>query len=287
MLSEEDLSYIFQALAHETRRKIIVLLAEEGPMNFTEIMNKLGISETGTFGFHIKRIEDLLEKTDDGKYKLSSLGLVAYNIIKYAREGRVAEIEEEKLGTERIKVFRYLEKLVVNRSLLEKYSKVGFHHIGTVVFAEDIDPELFKKKVLFFRGIGTIVVPKNLIKIAYSFMEEYCGDVVGYEGELPQKWLEEKKPVKHLDIYSGEFILTKERLEKAKEKGFKYRIENYGRLIVERDITPELFDETVFSIDSYGIIYAPRALHKIILNKIESVSGQILDLSEFEKETIQ
>jgi len=284
MLSEEDLSYIFQALAHETRRKIVELLAEEGPLNFTEIMNRLGISETGTFGFHIKRMEDLLEKTDDGKYKLSDLGLVAYNIIKYAKEGRVAKIEEEKPSVEEVKVFRYLVKIIVDRSLLERYSKVGFDYVGTVVFTEDIDPELFKKKVLFFRGVGTIVVPKNLVKIAYSLMEEYCGDIVGYEGELPQKWLEEKKPVKHLDIYGGDFILTKERLEKAKREGFKYRIENYGRLIIERDVTPELFDETVFSINSYGEIYAPRALHKIILNKVESVSGQILDLSEFEKE---
>ena len=284
MLSEEDLSYIFQALAHETRRKIVELLAEEGTLNFTEIMNRLGISETGTFGFHIKRMEDLLEKTDDGKYKLSDLGLVAYNIIKYAKEGRVAKIEEEKPSVEEVKVFRYLVKIIVDRSLLERYSKVGFDYVGTVVFTEDIDPELFKKKVLFFRGVGTIVVPKNLVKIAYSLMEEYCGDIVGYEGELPQKWLEEKKPVKHLDIYGGDFILTKERLEKAKREGFKYRIENYGRLIIERDVTPELFDETVFSINSYGEIYAPRALHKIILNKVESVSGQILDLSEFEKE---
>jgi len=284
MLSEEDLSYIFQALAHETRRKIVELLAEEGPLNFTEIMSRLGISETGTFGFHIKRMEDLLEKTDDGKYKLSDLGLVAYNIIKYAREGRVAKIEEEKPSIEKVKVFRYLEKLIVDRSLLEKYSKVGFDYVGTVVFTEDVDPELFKKKVLFFKGVGTIVVPKNLVKIVYSLMEEYCGDVVGYEGTLPHKWLEEEKPVKNLDIYGGNFVLTKERLEKAKKEGFMYRIENYGRLIIERNVTPELFDETVFSIDSYGIIYAPRALHKIILNKIESISGQILDLSEFEKE---
>jgi len=284
MLCEEDLSYIFQALAHETRRKIVELLAEEGPLNFTEIMSRVGISETGTFGFHIKRMEDLLEKTDDGKYKLSDLGLVAYNIIKYAKEGRVAKITEEKPSVEKVKVFKYLKKLIVDRGLLEKYSKVGFDYVGTVVFTEDVDPELFKKKVLFFKGVGTIVVPKNLVKIVYSFIEEYCGSVVSYEGALPQKWLGEEKPVKNLDIYGGDFILTRERLEKAKREGFMYRIENYGRLIIERDVTPQLFDETVFSIDSYGEIYAPRALHKIILNKIESVSGQILDLSEFEKE---
>lgn len=283
-MSEEDLSYIFQALAHETRRKIVELLAKEGPLNFTEIMNRVGISETGTFGFHIKRMEDLLEKTDDGKYKLSDLGLVAYNIIKYAKEGRVAKIEEEKLSIEEVKIFKHLEKIVVDRSLLERYSKVGFKYIDTVIFAEDVSPKLFRDKVLFFRKVNTIVVPKKLVKAAYSRMEKYCGDVVSYEGELPQKWLEEKKPVKHLDIYGGDFILTKERLEKAKREGFKYRIENYGRLIIERDVTPQLFDETVFSIDSYGEIYASRALHKIILNKVESVSGQILDLSEFEKE---
>ena len=272
MASEADLNYVFQALAHETRRRIVRLLAEEGPMQFTELMERLGIEETGTFGFHVRRLRDLLERGEDGRYRLSELGRLAYRLIR-AAEGGIAEIEA--LGAEpKVKVFNNISKLVVDREMLERHDKVAFNWIGTVIFTEDVDEELFKRKVLYFKGVGTIVVPKRLVRLAYGRLEEMCGNVVGYEGEVPRRWLEvEEERVEELENYSGTLILTRERLERAKEEGRKLRIENYAVLVVERGVTPELLDEVVLSIESYGPIYAPRELHRVIANKIEGAGG--------------
>jgi len=283
MLSEGDLNYVFQALAHETRRRIIKLLAEEGPMQFTELMSRLGIEETGTFGFHIKRLNELLERTDEGKYRLSELGRLAYNIIRFAEEGKIERISQVT-SLPKVKVFSNITKLIVDRALLEKYNKVAFDWIGTLLFAEDVDEELFKNKVLYFKGVGTIVVPRRLLRLAYGRLESMCGDIIGYEGELPRRWIEfkaEKKRIKDIENYTGTFILTRDRLEKAKEQGYILRIENYSTLVIDRDIPPELFDEVVHSIESYGPIYAPRELHRVIMNKIETGAG-IHDIEEWE-----
>ena len=282
MLSEGDLNYVFQALAHETRRKIIKLLAEEGPMQFTELMEKLGIEETGTFGFHIKRLNELLERTGEGKYKLSELGQLAYNIIRFAEGGKVEEIGEVT-PTPTVKVFNNIAKLLVDRTLLEKYNKVAFDWIGTLLFTEDVDEELFKSKVLYFRGVGTIVVPKKLLRLAYGRLESMCGDIIGYEGELPRHWIEfkAKKRIKDIENYTGTFILTKDRLERAREQGYVLRIENYSTLVIDRDVPPELFSEVVHSIESYGPIYAPKNLHRVIMNKVETGTG-VHDIEEWE-----
>jgi len=277
MVSEIDLSYIFQALSHETRRKMIKILAERGALSFSELMELAGIEETGTFGFHMRRIEDLVEKLDDGRYRLSDLGRLAYSIICFA-EGKGDIVPSRPVKGE-VKVFNYISKVVIDRSLLEKYSKVGFDYIGKVVFTEDVDEELFRDKVLFFKGVGKIVVPKHLVRLAYSLLDEYCGSVIRYEGKVPKRWLEEKRGVRELVNY-GEMVITRRRLEKAVEEGYMLRIENHGTLIIEEDVNPELFERAVFSIDSRGEIYAARKLHRIISDKIESISGGVRDLAE-------
>ncbi len=277
MLSEEDLNYIFQALAHETRRRIVKLLAEEGPMQFTELMKRLGIEETGTLGFHIRRLRELLEDAGSEGYRLSKTGLLAYKIIKYAEEG--AEEEKEfKTSALGIKVFKGLRRLLVNGGMLREHGKVGFEHIVLLAFAEDVDEDLFKDKVLYFRHIGKILVPKRLVKIAYGRLWEWCGDIIGYEDGLPSIWEEEKR-IKDLDNYGGVLILSRDRLERERDEGYRLRIENYGTLIIERDVEPELFDDVILSIDSYGPIYAPKRLHKLISDKAETL-GEIHSLEE-------
>ncbi|RLE69264.1 MAG: hypothetical protein DRJ43_04235, partial [Thermoprotei archaeon] len=267
MVREEELNYVFQALAHETRRRIIRLLAEEGPMQFTELMKRLGIEETGTFGFHIKRLEELLEKVEDGGYRLSELGRLAYSVMRYAEEKGEGLGEEVEAALPDIKVFKGLQKMLVTRSMLEEHGKVAFEQIGTVAFAEDIDGELFEDKVLYFKFVGRIVVPKSIGKLVYRKLDEWCGDIIGYEGGLPA-WLDTAyaadKGVRELENYGGTLMLTRERLERARREGYVLRIENYGMLVIEREVTPELFEEAVHSIESYGPIYAPRELHKVI-----------------------
>ena len=77
-LSEEDLDLMFSALSHGARRAVVKNLGEQGVLSFSQLMEAAGIEETGTFGFHLKKTEPLLEKLPDGRYKLSKLGEKAY-----------------------------------------------------------------------------------------------------------------------------------------------------------------------------------------------------------------
>ena len=38
-------------------------LAEEGPLTYTELMRRIGVEDSGTFGFHVRRMQKLLKKT--------------------------------------------------------------------------------------------------------------------------------------------------------------------------------------------------------------------------------
>ena len=252
-------------------------------MPFTELMQKVGIEETGTSGFHIKRLKELLERTDEGRYKLSELGLVTYRILRYAEKGSGEEPRRTEEKT--LKVFKGSGKILVTKDLIEKYGKIAFEWMSEVLFAEDMDEELFRNKVLYFKGIGTIVVPKPLVRLAYSRMEDYMGGVVGYEGKLPEEWLAGRR-VKTIENYGGRLIVSKKRLERAREEGYRLRIENYGVLIIGEDVPPELFDEVVVSIESYGPVYALRHLHELIHDKLEVKYSKVYDLSALSEETI-
>jgi len=75
----DDLSHVYSMLSHPIRRKIIELVAEND-VSFTELMQELGLNETGTLTFHLRQMERALEKTSDGKYRLSELGRIAHSL---------------------------------------------------------------------------------------------------------------------------------------------------------------------------------------------------------------
>jgi len=78
---DEELDYILQALGHRVRRKVIELLAEKGPLTYTELMKETGVDDSGTFGFHLRRMSRLLKKNRMGEYELTALGWKAYKTL--------------------------------------------------------------------------------------------------------------------------------------------------------------------------------------------------------------
>ena len=71
---EEDLT--FQALSHRTRRKILRILAEEGPQTYSSLIRKTGLI-TGTLNHHLERMKGLIQ-VKDGLYSLTDEGWRAY-----------------------------------------------------------------------------------------------------------------------------------------------------------------------------------------------------------------
>jgi DNA-binding transcriptional ArsR family regulator len=72
---EEPYSTIFASLKHPIRRRILRMLSEK-PMTFSEMLEVLGVSNS-FLTYHLENLGELIGKTDDGMYKLSSFGEAA------------------------------------------------------------------------------------------------------------------------------------------------------------------------------------------------------------------
>ena len=72
---EEPYSTIFSSLKHPIRRRILRMLSER-PMSFSEMLEALGVSSS-FLTYHLENLGELVGKTDDGRYRLSSFGEAA------------------------------------------------------------------------------------------------------------------------------------------------------------------------------------------------------------------
>jgi len=73
---------IYSILSHTFRRKILLLLENEGYISYTDLMERLGLETTGQLNFHLKKIGSLIDKvqksyflTEDGKRVLKILNI--------------------------------------------------------------------------------------------------------------------------------------------------------------------------------------------------------------------
>jgi len=83
--SEEDsYSMIFTSLRHPIRRKILRILSSE-PQSFSDLQKQFKI-ESSHLTYHIDGLGNLLYKTEDGKYALSSLGEAAVSMMRNVEE---------------------------------------------------------------------------------------------------------------------------------------------------------------------------------------------------------
>lgn len=87
MSSKNLLESILSALSNEVRAEVLKLISMEGPLSFTEIMEKLEMnpkSDAGKFGYHLRMLNEAeLIKSDEssGKYYLTLLGQDVANFI--------------------------------------------------------------------------------------------------------------------------------------------------------------------------------------------------------------
>jgi len=81
---EETYSIMFRSLKHPARRRILRMLAEK-PMTFSQLLEALGTSSPH-LTYHLESLGELLSKTPDGKYRLSSFGEAAVATMKNVEE---------------------------------------------------------------------------------------------------------------------------------------------------------------------------------------------------------
>ena len=91
-----DIASLHKILKDATRRKIIILLNEQGRISYVDLMKALGIVNTGKMNYHLKILDDLLTKDEDGKYALTEKGKLASRLL--------LEFPEEHNQSEGVKI---------------------------------------------------------------------------------------------------------------------------------------------------------------------------------------
>ncbi len=87
---------ILSALKHPLRRKILRMLSDK-PLSFSEILEAVSI-DSGHLNYHIKNMGDIVIRTEDGKYALSSVGYAAIELV-----GKVEEQDKSNRTNKRAK----------------------------------------------------------------------------------------------------------------------------------------------------------------------------------------
>jgi len=89
---DEIYSVMFASLKHPVRRKILRMLGKKS-MTFMEMVEQLGVS-TPHLTYHLESLGELVSKTEDSRYFLSSFGLAAVSAMKGVED--VYETEPKK-----------------------------------------------------------------------------------------------------------------------------------------------------------------------------------------------
>lgn len=76
------LESLHKVLKDEKRRKIITLLNEKGNQSYTDLLNALGTDSTGKLNYHLKILNELITKREDGQYVLTDKGKLAVNLLQ-------------------------------------------------------------------------------------------------------------------------------------------------------------------------------------------------------------
>jgi DNA-binding transcriptional ArsR family regulator len=83
--SEEEIySTMFSSLKHPARRKILRMLSQK-PMTFSQMLESLGVSSSH-LTYHLENLGELLTKSEDGQYKLSTFGVASVDTMKTVEE---------------------------------------------------------------------------------------------------------------------------------------------------------------------------------------------------------
>lgn len=77
-----DFESLSDVLKHPVRRKIIFALYERGSLSYVDLMNLVGVANTGKFNYHLKILGDLIEKNQNGRYILTEKGQMAAQLLQ-------------------------------------------------------------------------------------------------------------------------------------------------------------------------------------------------------------
>ncbi len=204
-MDQQKIDEILKILIHPARREIIKRLAMEGPQTYSELMKKLGFNDSGTFGFHLRTLKELVQKNQEGKYELTELGWRIYNSIisleqpilekTETKEEKDFSIEEKESPAHEhpIKERSFVTisdrlSLDIDKNLLENIKKKGqklYVRDVVTVTIHNVSPELLDEVLEAISDVVTINVPKEL-KTIVELKSQDVFMIKSYDTEPPR-----------------------------------------------------------------------------------------------------
>jgi len=169
MASSEDEIYsiMFSSLKHPVRRKIIRMLSIK-PMTFMEIAEQLDISSS-KLTYHLESLGDLINKIDNGQYKLSTFGLATVSAMKGVED--VPEIEPKRRVQISFKWRAILGVLLVAVSVLASFSVLQYTSVKNMSSKQK--SLAAENQQLLSWGIGTNKVVNYLQNVTQIDTNQY------------------------------------------------------------------------------------------------------------------
>jgi hypothetical protein len=78
----QGIASLHKILKDENRQRILLTLNERGNQTYTDLMNSQGITSTGKMNYHIKMLNGLVSKNQDGLYSLTEKGKLAIRLME-------------------------------------------------------------------------------------------------------------------------------------------------------------------------------------------------------------
>jgi hypothetical protein len=94
MNTQEDKRY--KALDHPLRKQIIQHIAKK-PLTYTQLLQTLEI-ESGHLAYHLRNLDELTKKDEQGYYHLNNQGVEAYNFINGKPQVAPTQNNKTKIG---------------------------------------------------------------------------------------------------------------------------------------------------------------------------------------------
>ncbi len=167
MQEVDELERYLKALAHPVRRTVIKALAQKGSMSYTELMKISGVSDSGTFAFHLRMLGDLVAKNDSGEYELTEKGWRAYRALKSLEDTGEAEETKESPPRQTQKTIDISDRVSfeLNEKLASRLAREGARlHIHDIFYVKinEMPEELLEKVIDGIHDVFMVSVPPDL-----------------------------------------------------------------------------------------------------------------------------
>jgi len=121
-------STMFSSLKHPARRKILRMLSEKS-LSFSELLESIEVSSSH-LTYHLESLGELVSKTDDGEYKLSTFGEAAVNTMRIVEDAPGVQSQNGKYRSLRWKPV--LAALIIGIVLLASFSVIQYNALNNL-----------------------------------------------------------------------------------------------------------------------------------------------------------